>query len=60
MDYSTLKEASQKWCVSSRMINYYCSKGHYDSFRARMDSFASIYKSLLLVLTYIDFFNEDK
>ncbi|WP_312159968.1 helix-turn-helix domain-containing protein [Oscillibacter sp.] len=27
MDYMTLKEASQKWGVSSRMINYYCSKG---------------------------------
>ena len=27
MDYMTLKQASEKWCVSPRMINYYCSDG---------------------------------
>lgn len=27
MDYMTLKEASEKWNISSRMINYYCSAG---------------------------------
>lgn len=25
MDYMTLKEASEKWNISPRMINYYCS-----------------------------------
>lgn len=27
MDYMTLKEASEKWDVSTRQINYYCSAG---------------------------------
>ena len=27
MDYMTLKEASEKWCVSTRQINYYCIEG---------------------------------
>lgn len=27
MDYMTLKEASEKWGVSSRQINYYCTDG---------------------------------
>lgn len=27
MDYMTLKQASEKWNVSPRMINYYCSEG---------------------------------
>lgn len=27
MDYMTLKEASEKWGVSTRQINYYCSAG---------------------------------
>ena len=27
MDYITLKEASEKWGVSSRQINYYCAEG---------------------------------
>lgn len=27
MDYMTLKEAGEKWGVSPRMINYYCSAG---------------------------------
>ena len=27
MDYMTLKEASEKWNISPRMINYYCSDG---------------------------------
>ncbi len=27
MNYLTLKEASEKWGVSPRMINYYCSAG---------------------------------
>jgi len=27
MNYMTLKEASEKWRISARMINYYCSKG---------------------------------
>lgn len=27
MDYMTLKEASGKWNISPRMINYYCSEG---------------------------------
>lgn len=27
MDYMTLKEASEKWNISARMINYYCSAG---------------------------------
>lgn len=28
MDYMTLKEASDKWEVSVRQINYYCAGGH--------------------------------
>lgn len=27
MEYMTLKEASEKWGVSPRRINYYCSDG---------------------------------
>lgn len=27
MDYMTLKEASEKWGVSVRQINYYCAGG---------------------------------
>ena len=27
MEYMTLKEASQIWKISPRMINYYCSAG---------------------------------
>lgn len=27
MDYMTLKEASEKWGISARMINYYCTAG---------------------------------
>ena len=27
MDYMTLKEASEKWGVSSRQLNYYCTDG---------------------------------
>lgn len=27
MDYMTLKEASEKWGVTPRRINYYCSAG---------------------------------
>lgn len=27
MDYITLKQASEKWGISPRMINYYCSAG---------------------------------
>lgn len=27
MDYITLKEASKKWGISARQINYYCSAG---------------------------------
>jgi len=27
MDYMTLKEASENWNISARMINYYCSAG---------------------------------
>ena len=27
MDYMTLKEASEKWEVSVRQINYYCTGG---------------------------------
>lgn len=27
MDYMTLKEAGEKWNISPRMINYYCSEG---------------------------------
>ncbi len=27
MDYMTLKEASEKWGISSRQINYYCTDG---------------------------------
>lgn len=26
MDYMTLREASEKWGISSRQINYYCSE----------------------------------
>lgn len=28
MDYMTLKEASEKWSVTPRRVNYYCSGGH--------------------------------
>ena len=27
MDYMTIKEASEKWGISARQINYYCSAG---------------------------------
>ena len=27
MDFMTLKQASEKWGISPRMINYYCSAG---------------------------------
>ncbi len=27
MDYMTLKQAGEKWGISPRMINYYCSAG---------------------------------
>ena len=27
MDYMTLKQASEKWGVSSRQVNYYCVEG---------------------------------
>ena len=27
MDYMTLMEASEKWGISPRQINYYCSEG---------------------------------
>lgn len=27
MDYMTLREASEKWGISPRQINYYCSEG---------------------------------
>lgn len=27
MDYMTLKEASEKWGITPRMINYYCADG---------------------------------
>ena len=27
MDYMTLKEAGEKWGVTPRWINYYCSSG---------------------------------
>ena len=27
MDYMTLKQAGEKWGISPRMINYYCSSG---------------------------------
>ena len=26
MDYMTLKEASEKWGISTRQINYYCTE----------------------------------
>ena len=25
MDYMTLKEAAEKWCVTPRRVNYYCA-----------------------------------
>lgn len=28
MDYMTLKEAGEKWGISPRQINSYCSEGH--------------------------------
>ena len=27
MDYMTIKEAGEKWGISPRQINYYCSEG---------------------------------
>ena len=27
MEYMTLKEASDKWGITPRMINYYCANG---------------------------------
>ena len=27
MDYMTVKEASEKWCVTPRRVNYYCAGG---------------------------------
>lgn len=27
MDYMTLREASEKWGISSRQVNYYCVDG---------------------------------
>lgn len=28
MDYMTLREASEKWGISTRQINYYCTEDH--------------------------------
>lgn len=30
MDYMTLKQVSEKWGISPRMINYYCSAGRIE------------------------------
>ena len=30
MDYMTLKQAGEKWGISPRMINYYCSAGRME------------------------------
>lgn len=30
MEYMTLKDASDKWGISPRMINYYCSEGRIE------------------------------
>ena len=30
MDYMTLKQAGEKWGISPRMINYYCSAGRIE------------------------------
>ena len=30
MNYMTLKEASEKWGITPRMINYYCSRGRIE------------------------------
>lgn len=27
VDYMTVKEASEKWDISTRMISYYCTEG---------------------------------
>jgi hypothetical protein len=27
MEYLTIKEAGEKWNITSRMVNYYCSAG---------------------------------
>ena len=27
MEYMTVKEIGEKWCVTSRMVNVYCSAG---------------------------------
>lgn len=27
MDYLTVKEAGEKWGITARMVNYYCSAG---------------------------------
>ena len=31
MDYMTLKQAGEKWGISPRMINYYCSAGRIEA-----------------------------
>ena len=31
MDYMTLKEAAEKWCVIPRRVNYYCAAGRIPS-----------------------------
>ena len=31
MDYMTLKEAAEKWGVTPRRVNYYCSAGRIPS-----------------------------
>ncbi len=30
MDYLTVREAGEKWGITSRMVNYYCSEGRID------------------------------
>ena len=30
MDYMTLKQVGEKWGISPRMINYYCSAGRIE------------------------------
>ena len=30
MDYWTVKEAGEKWGITSRMVNYYCYEGRIE------------------------------
>ena len=49
MDYMTLKEASEKWGVTPRQINYLCTGGRIPVVDFHQDFQECLYLSLLQV-----------